>query len=128
MRLIVAMLPLSGCIIEVTPNDPPWVLWAEASCGADPYGQWSWSFDAQVTDPDSPWDVLAVDAHVYDGWWGLWVDSFALQRTDDPEVWHTLREEEDTALYCGDPYLIDFVALDSEGAADVYTVEMPWFY
>ncbi len=119
-RAWLVLLALPGCIV-VDLDEPPWIRWAEATCGYDPgLRAWTWTFEADVFDRDG--DVRFVDAHVYDEIAGVWADSFPL----DPEVgstlWYSAWTERSTYLYCGDPYAIDFVAEDARLNTDVYTV------
>lgn len=115
-----AILPLTGCIVVT--NDPPDIRWAEVTCGFDPaYRDWVWTFEAEVYDDDD--DVRFVDAHVYDDWTDEWVDSFALE-PDRGELWFSAWTQISTALYCGDPYTIDFVAEDGLRSTDLYTVQI----
>jgi len=115
-----AWLSLSGCII--VDNQPPEISWAEVTCGHDAVlRDWVWTFEADVWDDRDA--VRFVDAHVYDDWTNDWVDSFAL----DPErrgTWFGAWSESQTALYCGDAYVIDFVAEDDYRSTDVFTVRM----
>lgn len=121
--MIRLLLPLSLLSCVVVGNDRPYIAWAEASCAYDArYGDWVWIFDAEVLDSEGP--VRFVDVHVYDDWSGTWADSFPLDPTRDPYVWTSAWTQFSTRLYCGDPYIIDFVAEDHFRAKDVYTVRM----
>lgn len=134
-RTLPLALLVAGCVVydedhhHVPPPSPavnhaPVVLDAAAGVFWD---EWAhddiWYFDAEVDDPDSPYDVVQVWADVYDDWSGELVDSFELFPTDDPFVWYAEYYGHDTWL---DPfyphYSVDLVAYDSWDAYDFITV------
>jgi hypothetical protein len=119
----------SGCFIEdpldpwIPPppavNLPPSFDDADAFVAYDPgFLADAWTFQAAVYDPDGPYDVLAVWAHVYDEYsGGVWVASFELSRAaSNPGWWSATWPTSSTVL---DPYWpgysVDFVASDPYG-------------
>jgi hypothetical protein len=83
-----------------------------------------WTFEAQVDDPDGPYDVIGVWADVYDeNRGGVLVESFELYPTDDPYFWASDWLGSTTFLdpfYDG--YTVDIVAYDSYEDFDWMTV------
>lgn len=143
MVLVTATLAASGCIVYDTGSGPgsdpdivvvednyaPDITWGEAGCYWDSYYyDYIWYFEADVDDPNSPYDVVAVFADVYDDRSGAWVDSFELYPTDDPFYWFSDWLGGSTYLDCQyEGYVVDFWAYDSFDAADAMTV-VPYTY
>jgi hypothetical protein len=142
-KMIRALIPAlilfatTGCIlytdsddVRTDPNpDPiinfsPIVLGAEAGCYWDSYYYDDiWYFEAEVDDPDTPYDVVEVWADIYDEWDGSWVDSFELYPTDDPYLWYSDWLGSSTYLDCFyNYYSVDFVAYDTYEDTDTLTV------
>ncbi len=116
---MLAVTLLGGCIF-VDVDEPPRIDWAEATCGYDAgYRDWVWTFEAHAWDEDG--DLAFVDADVYDEYSGAWLDSFPLE-SEPGRTWFSAWLERTTRLYCGDPYIIDFVAEDGLGNGAIYTV------
>ena len=127
-----AIMAASGCIYvedegsgpkTVVTNSAPVVSWADGGCYWDSYYYDDiWYFEADVSDADSVYDVVAVYADVYDSWDGSWADSFELYPTNDPYLWYSDWLGSSTYLSCayGD-YVVDIVAYDSLDAYDIYS-------
>jgi hypothetical protein len=115
--------------VVVIENAAPYILMADAGCYWEPaYRDELWYFEADVDDADSPFDVVAVYADVYDDFTGEWVDSFELFPTDDPYFWVSDWMGSSTWLDCHyGGYVVDFVAYDSFDAMDIVSV-YPWTY
>ena len=112
---------LAGCVFEL--NNPPLVDFAEVECGFDrTFGDVLWTFDAAVLDADGASDVRFVTAEVFDDRTGFFVEAIRLQPVRGSTFWEAVFLERDSLLFCGDLYLIDFVAEDSFGQVDVLTV------
>jgi len=131
---LAALAALStGCIVvdadrhDPPPaNLPPYISWADAGCYWDPYGgDYVWSFEAEVDDPDGALDVSIVYADVYDDWTGEWIDGFELYPVEGI-TWYSDWWQVSTWLDCSYPYnVVEFVAydvFDAWDAVDVY----PW--
>ena len=103
MRNLISLglvLLTTGCVVYTSDNDTddvyyeeavnytPTVLDAEAGCYFDSYYYDDiWYFEADIDDANSPYDVVAVYADVYDSYSGTWVDSFELFPTNDAYYW-----------------------------------------
>lgn len=144
LTIVVAALAASGCIVydsgpgpDPAPDDTvvvqtnalPFITFAEAGCYWDGYYHDDiWYFEADVDDPDSPFDVVAVYADVYDGYSGAWVDGFELYPTEDPYYWFSDWLGSSTYLDCYfGGYVVDFTAYDSFETYDVVSVD-PFTY
>ena len=116
--------PTTGGGVTVETNAPPVITWANAGCYWDSYYRDDiWYFEADVDDPNSPYDVVAVYADVYDARSGAWVDSFELYPTSDPYYWFSDWLGSSTYLACGYPdYVVDVWAYDSYDAEDALSV------
>ncbi len=115
--------------VIVVENSAPYIFSADAGCFWDAaYRDDIWTFEADVDDADSPFDVVAVYADVYDERTGIWVDSLPLYPTDDPYFWVSDWAGHSTYLDCHyGGYVVDFVAYDSLDAIDIISV-YPWTY
>ena len=139
---LVPALMLSACEITVyddtgrssghpdnTPpvNHAPNIQYADGGCYWDGnYRDDIWYFDADVTDPDGVYDVVAVYADVYDMYTGWLEDSFELFATNDPIYWTSDWMGSSTWLDCDyGGYVVDIVAYDTLDAMDVESF-MPW--
>jgi len=138
--MIIAGLGMTSCVVvsdgpsstsssSSFSNYSPWVEWAEAGCYWDSfYYDDIWYFEADVSDPDGPLDVVAVYADVYDVYYGTFVDSFELFPTSNPYVWQSEWLGHTTYLDCFySGYEVDIVAYDYYDAYDVLTV-WPYTY
>lgn len=130
LRALVALLPLAGCIVyddsgpaPAPVNSAPFVEDAVAGCYWEPaYRDHIWYFEAVVSDPDGPLDVVAVYGDVYDRQ-GVLIDSFDVLPTSDPYVWFSDWLGSSTWVDCAYPYYtVDIVAYDSFDAWDVLTI------
>lgn len=97
-------------------NLPPEIISVESGVYWDSFNRDDiWYFDAYVTDPNGPFDIIAVWADVYDDYrGGFLVDAFELYPTDDPYVWFSDWLGHTTYLdpfYTG--YTVEFVVYDS---------------
>ncbi len=132
------VLALPACVVYdsdvVTPaptyaNNPPYIDWAEASCGWDGYVRDNvWVFEAGVSDWDGAGDIVAVVADVYDTWDGRWIDGFELAWDPAYGTWYSDWLGSTTYLDCGYPdYVVDFTAFDRFDDADVVSVAPGYF-
>jgi len=144
LAIVTSILAASGCMVYgtsggsgpdpvdtgyVVPNAAPYITFAEAGCYWDDYNRDDiWYFDADVDDADSPLDVVAVYADVYDSYSGAWVDGFDLYPTDDPYYWFSDWLGRSTYLDCYyGGYQVDITATDSFQAYDIVTIA-PYTY
>lgn len=103
-------------------GDDPELVDAEAGCFRDG-GASTWYFEADVFDIDGPDDIVSVEAHAYDTWWGRQIGWFELRPTSDPWWWYAERPEVSTGLDCHSrDYEIDFIVTDWWGGWDTMTV------
>lgn len=124
----ITVLPvLTGCVIEVddTPTDnySPRIELAESGCYWDSFNRdYIWYFEADVNDPNGPYDVVEVWADVFDGH-GHYLESFRLFReTQYADVWFSDWLQTYSYLDCGwQNYSVDIVAYDSFGQFDMIT-------
>ncbi len=144
LALLFAAGIASGCVVYtdddddvVVPPQPavnyaPVVTWADGGCYWDGYYRdHIWWFEADVDDPNSPYDVVAVYADVYDSYSGTWVDSFELYPTEDPYYWFSDWLGSSTWLDCSyGGYVIDIVgydAFDAQGVGTFYPVTESYY-
>ncbi len=133
LPLLAALMALPGCVIYSSGGGgggggadyAPYVDWADASCYWDRYYDDNvWWFEADVYDENGKGDIEAVYADVYDGWTGEWVDAFELY-PDGGAVWFSAWQERSTYLDCAYyDYIVDFVAVDSSGEGEIYTLDL----
>lgn len=127
---------LGGCVVYADDDDDvivhdhppaanyaPVVTWADGGCYWDGYyHDHIWWFEADIDDPNSPYDVVAVYADVYDSYSGGWVDSFELYPTNDAYYWFSDWLGSSTWLDCSyGGYVVDIVAYDALEASGVGT-------
>jgi hypothetical protein len=135
---LLALVATSGCIVHSHDRyeEPGTVIIVEDNRGPlvhdayagvfwdDYYFDDVWTFEAQVDDPDGPYDVIGVWADVYDEYrGGVLVESFELYPTNDPYFWASDWMGSTTYLdpfYDG--YTVDIVAYDSYEDFDWVTV------
>ena len=104
-------------------EDAPSIVYADADCHYDSWARsYVWQSEATVIDPDGSYDVIAVEAQVYDGYHGGdLVESFPLDPTWDPDYWWA--EWSVPWLSCSySGYSIDIVAWDHTGLSDWVSV------
>ncbi|MSQ02668.1 MAG: hypothetical protein EXR71_12395 [Myxococcales bacterium] len=134
MRLAPSALFASGCFVYTDapthPDDPPpqvapVIDWADASCYRDEaLHDDVWWFEADIFDKNGLDDVVAVYADVYDGYTGDWVDAFALDY-DGGNTWYSAWPARSTWLDCDYyDYIVDFVAEDTLGEGDIYSLDL----
>lgn len=124
-----ALLP--ACVVyadgvpPVQAHAPPSIEYADGSCYYDEgYRSFTWWFEADVTDTDGPYDVVAVWADVYDDWDGALVDSFELYR-EERAYWYSDWDQSSTGLDCDYyDYTVEFVAYDAADWHDSVAFEM----
>jgi hypothetical protein len=124
IALLLTMLLAVSCYIpqhEYYKNSPI-IEVTKASCHYNySHQDYVWYFDAWVHYPHYKFeDVSEVWVEVYDGY--RLVNIFPLFR-DREKFWtSSWIEETETNLWCGDPYEIDFIAIDVYGNYDIMTV------
>ena len=122
-----ALPALSGCVISVEEPAPknysPRIEYAESGCYWDSFNRdYIWYFEADVNDPDGPYDVVEVWADVFDAR-GDYLESFRLFReTQYADVWFSDWLQSYSYLDCAwRDYSVDLVAYDSLGQIDQIT-------
>jgi hypothetical protein len=129
LSLLLALLPLAGCIVysdepSAPPvNTAPWFDYADAGCFWDNgYQDFVWYFDVDANDDLGPGDVTAVWADVYDDGTGDIADSFDLS-PEPGKSWYSAWIGSTTYLDPSYPaYSVVLSAQDQQGAIGTQTV------
>jgi hypothetical protein len=111
---------LGGCYYDYNAHNQhtqaPHIVDAEAACWWNPsYQDFVWSFDALISHPDGSFEISDVFVDIYQ----LSYLGTVYLSPDLGGYWRLVVDEEETPLWCGDPYEMEVVAYDRTGNWDV---------